>query len=231
MLKTPNSLLLRIGICGRVNTGKSSILNMITGQSTSITSDIPGTTTHIVTNRMELPPIGPVVFLDTAGIDDLSTLGKERVNRTMKKLGSIDLALIILEGNVWTEFEDALVAHCRQYHIPMILIVNKVDLCKPSPKYLEQCNKVSDHLLYCSVKNNERELFLSTFKQSIIALCPDEFLHSPQLLGDLIPPGQEHPLIICIVPIDLGAPKGRLILPQVHVIRDSLDNNASVVVV
>ena len=82
---------------------------------------------------MEIFPIGPVVFLDTAGIDDLTTLGKERVTRTMKKLGSIDIALIVLEGNVWTEFEDALVAHCTQYNIPTIFVVNKVDLCPPHP--------------------------------------------------------------------------------------------------
>lgn len=100
MQNTPNSLLLRIGICGRTNTGKSSLLNMITGQKTSITSVIPGTTTDVVTKRMELSPIGPVVFLDTAGIDDLSQLGKERVKQTMKKLGSVDIALIVLEGNV-----------------------------------------------------------------------------------------------------------------------------------
>jgi [FeFe] hydrogenase H-cluster maturation GTPase HydF len=231
MQKTPNSLLLRIGICGRTNTGKSSLLNMITGQNTSITSEIPGTTTDIVTKRMEIFPIGPVVFLDTAGIDDLTTLGKERVTRTMKKLGSIDIALIVLEGNVWTEFEDALVAHCTQYNIPTIFVVNKVDLCPPSPLYIEQCKEVSPHLLCCSTKGDGKEEFMSEFKHAIIALCPDEFLHSPPLLGDLIPPQIEKALIVCIVPIDLGAPKGRLILPQVQAIRDGLDNNATMVVV
>ena len=231
MHNTPNSLLLRIGICGRTNTGKSSLLNMITGQQVSITSAIPGTTTDIVTKRMELSPLGPVVFLDTAGIDDLSQLGKERVSRTMKKLGSIDIALIVLEGDVWTEFEDALVAHCRQYQIPMVLVVNKCDLQKPSPLYLVQCKDVSGHLLCCSKQECDREGFMSEFKHTLIALCPDEFLNSPPLLGDLIPSRQEHPLIVCIVPIDLGAPKGRLILPQVQAIRDALDYNASVVVV
>jgi [FeFe] hydrogenase H-cluster maturation GTPase HydF len=231
MHNTPNSLLLRIGICGRTNTGKSSLLNMITGQNTSITSAIPGTTTDVVTKRMELSPIGPVVFLDTAGIDDLSQLGKERVRRTMKKLGSIDIALILLEGNVWTEFEDALVAHFRQYRIPMVLVVNKVDLCTPSSSFLAKCKEISSHLLCCSAKGHDREGFISEFKHTLIALCPDAFLHSPPLLGDLIPSQQEHPLVVCIVPIDLGAPKGRLILPQVQAIRDALDYNASVVVV
>ena len=231
MQNTPNSLLLRIGICGRTNTGKSSLLNMITGQKTSITSVIPGTTTDVVTKRMELSPIGPVVFLDTAGIDDLSQLGKERVKQTMKKLGSVDIALIVLEGNVWTEFEDALVAHCKQYRIPMVLVINKTDLCKPSSAFLAQCKEVSSHLLSCSTKERNREGFMSEFKHTLIAICPDEFLHSPPLLGDLLPYGQKHPLIVCIVPIDLGAPKGRLILPQVQAIRDALDYNASVVVV
>ncbi len=231
MQKTPNSLLLRIGICGRTNTGKSSLLNMITNQKSSITSEIPGTTTDIVTKRMELFPIGPVVFLDTAGIDDVTTLGKERVNRTMKKLGSIDLAVIVLAENRWTEFEEALISHCNHYQIPIIFVINKIDLFKPASTFIDQCKKSSDHIICCSAKETERDVFLASFKHSIIALCPNEFLHSPQLLGDLLPPQKKYPLIVCIVPIDLGAPKGRLILPQVHAIRDALDNNASVVVV
>lgn len=231
MQKTPSSLLLRIGICGRTNTGKSSLLNMITAQKVSITSEIPGTTTDVVTKRMELSPIGPVVFLDTAGVDDLSTLGRERVTQTMKRLGSIDIALIVLEGNVWTEFEDALVAHCKQHQIPMILVVNKIDLFKPSSLYLEQCKEVSNNLICCSTTDYKNEVFMNEFKQTLIALCPDEFLHSPPLLGDLIPSGKEYPLIVCIIPIDIAAPKGRLILPQVQTIRDALDCNASVVVV
>ncbi|RFU93875.1 [FeFe] hydrogenase H-cluster maturation GTPase HydF [Sphaerochaeta halotolerans] len=230
MQHTPSSLLLRIGICGRTNTGKSSLLNMITGQNTAITSAIPGTTTDVVAKRMELSPLGPVVFLDTAGIDDLSQLGKERVKRTMKRLGSIDIALIVLEGDVWTEFEDALVAHCKRYEIPMLLVVNKCDLSSPSSSFLAQCKEVSPHLLCCSTEEGDREGFMSGFKRILIALCPDEFLHSPPLLGDLLPSDKEHPLIVCLVPIDLGAPKGRLILPQVQAIRDGLDNNASLIV-
>ena len=231
MHTTPSSLLLRIGICGRTNTGKSSLLNLITGQNSSITSAIPGTTTDIVTKRMELSPLGPVVFLDTAGIDDLSQLGKERVRRTMKKLGSIDIALIVLEGDVWTEFEDALVAHCNQYQIPMVLVVNKCDVSSPSSTFLDTCKEISPHLLCCSTQEGGREAFMSELKHTLIALCPDEFLHSPPLLGDLIPSQKAFPLVVCIVPIDLGAPKGRLILPQVQAIRDALDCNASVVVV
>jgi len=203
---------------------------MITGQNTAITSAIPGTTTDSVTKRMELSPIGPVLFLDTAGIDDQSELGKERVKRTMKKLGSIDIALIVLEGNVWSEFEDALVEHCKQHGIPMLLVINKCDLTSPSTSFLSQCKEASVHLISCSTKEGDREAFMSTFKHKLIALCPDEFLHSPPLLGDLLPSGKEHPLIVCLVPIDLGAPKGRLILPQVQAIRDGLDNNASLLV-
>ncbi|MDD3930409.1 MAG: [FeFe] hydrogenase H-cluster maturation GTPase HydF [Sphaerochaeta sp.] len=231
MHNTPSSLLLRIGICGRTNTGKSSLLNLITGQKTSITSAIPGTTTDIVTKRMELSPLGPVVFLDTAGIDDLSQLGEERVRRTMQRLGTIDIALIVLEADVWTEFEEALVAHCRQYAIPMVFVVNKCDLHSPSSLFLDTCKHISPHSVCCSTQEGDREAFMIELKHLLIALCPDEFLHSPPLLGDLLSPQQEHPLVVCIVPIDLGAPKGRLILPQVQAIRDALDCNASVVVV
>ncbi|MDC7246660.1 MAG: [FeFe] hydrogenase H-cluster maturation GTPase HydF [Sphaerochaetaceae bacterium] len=231
MQNTPRSLLLRIGICGRTNTGKSSLLNLITNQKTSITSDIPGTTTDIVTKRMELHPIGPVTFLDTAGVDDLSSLGKERVIRTMKRLGTIDIAVIVLTNNVWSEFEDALVAHCRQYKIPIVFVVNKVDLVRPSQQYLSRCKTISDHVICCSATEHKRDEFLFEFKQSLIAICPEQFLNTPPLLGDLIPQENEYALIVCIVPIDLGAPKGRLILPEVHAIRDALDNNASVVVV
>lgn len=231
MQATPRSLLLRIGICGRTNTGKSSLLNMITAQKISITSAIPGTTTDVVTKRMELSPIGPVVFLDTCGIDDQSELGKERVTRTMIKLGSIDIALIVLESDVWTTYEDALAAHCRQHQIPILLVVNKTDRAVPSDAFLEQLRSVSTHFLCCSTIEGDREGFMNEFKRMLIGLCPEEFLHSPPLLGDLIPSQKEYPLIVCIVPIDLGAPKGRLILPQVQAIRDALDYNATVVMV
>ncbi|NCC65052.1 MAG: [FeFe] hydrogenase H-cluster maturation GTPase HydF, partial [Spirochaetia bacterium] len=231
MQKTPSSLLLRIGICGRTNTGKSSLLNMITRQQTSITSPFAGTTTDVVSKRMEISPIGPVVFLDTAGLDDSSVLGTDRVKNTMKKLGSIDIALLVLEGDRWTVFEDALVAHCTQYQIPLVLVINKIDLFKPSQEYLTACRKTSTHLLCCSSVKGDRELFMQEFQRTLIALCPEEFLNSPPLLGDLLPPKKQYPLIVLIVPIDLGAPKGRLILPQVQAIRDALDYEATVTVV
>ncbi|HHU36372.1 MAG TPA: [FeFe] hydrogenase H-cluster maturation GTPase HydF [Treponema sp.] len=236
MTGTPKALRLHIGIFGRTNTGKSSFVNLITGQSTSIVSPIAGTTTDVVRKSMELLPIGPVTFLDTAGINDDSGLGELRINRTHEALNSSDIAILLVEPGVWTKYEEGLVADAAKQKTPLILVINKTDLYVDSgvPSIGKDIDSTHTmHVSCISAEKNpaERELIMQEFKRIILTLCPDEFLDPPTILGDLLPSNVVCPHVVLIVPIDLQAPKGRIILPQVQSIRDALDFNAAVSVV
>lgn len=218
MKSTPKSLRLHIALFGRTNVGKSSFLNLVAGQDVSIVSEQAGTTTDVVEKPMELLPIGPVVFLDTAGIDDTTALGEKRIGRTEKVFDRADVILLLHEGDKVTEFEQSVEARAAEKKIPVIYIANKADLTDPSdPSYLH-CN---------STDLASRDKILAALKAEILRVCPDEFISPPPLIGDLVNPGG---LAVLVVPIDLQAPKGRLILPQVSTIRDALDNDAATLV-
>jgi len=218
MQKTPKSLRLHIALFGRTNVGKSSFLNLIAGQEVSIVSEQAGTTTDVVEKPMELLPVGPVVFLDTAGLDDTTALGEKRVDRTAKVFDRADVILLLHEGNVVTEFEESVQAKADSKKIPIIRIANKSDLTDSSDSSYLACN---------SLNLSSRDRVLARLKARLLAVCPDEFITPPPLMGDLVKPGG---LAMLIVPIDLQAPKGRLILPQVSTIRDALDNDAATLV-
>lgn len=220
MQKTPKSLRLHIALFGRTNVGKSSFLNLIAGQDVSIVSEQAGTTTDVVEKPMELLPIGPVVFLDTAGIDDSSALGEQRIDRTERVFDRADVILLLHEGAAVTEFEERVAAKAEEKKIPVVRIANKVDLFPVGAKCVlpVRCN---------SRDLNSRDSILAALKAELIKVCPDEFLTPPPLIADLVKPGG---LAMLIVPIDLQAPKGRLILPQVSTIRDALDNDAATLV-
>ncbi len=229
MDKTPKSLRLHIGIFGRTNVGKSSFLNMVAGQDVAITSSVPGTTTDVVEKTMELLPLGPVVFLDTAGLDDRSLLGKKRLERTRRALDRSDIVLILTEAGVWGEFEQALTDEAKTRKKPSMVVVNKADEKEPSAEFMTDLPVSNARaIVVSSVKKESREACVNALKQALIALCPEDFLRTPSLLADLVPAGG---LAVLVVPIDLQAPKGRLILPQVQVLRDVLDNDAAVLVV
>lgn len=233
MIGTPKSLRLHIGIFGRTNTGKSSFLNMVTGQDSAIVSATAGTTTDVVQKSMELLPLGPVVFLDTAGIDDSSELGSLRIEKTRKALASSDIAVILLESGIWTEYEQELSLSCVKQKTPLILVINKIDISPPNKEWIEEIKKHSAQIMLCSCAGNAstREAIILDLKRNLLAVCPEDFLNPPSILGDLLPSGKGLSLAVLIVPIDLQAPKGRLILPQVQSIRDCLDSDASVAVV
>ncbi len=218
MKTAPKSLRLHIALFGRTNVGKSSFLNLVAGQDVSIVSEQAGTTTDVVEKPMELLPIGPVVFLDTAGIDDTTALGEKRVGRTERVFDRADVILLLHEGGAVTEFEERVAAKAEEKKIPVIRIANKVDLTGPTD--------LTD-LAVNSTDPASRERVLAALKAELIRVCPDEFLTPPPLIGDLVKPGG---LAMLIVPIDLQAPKGRLILPQVSTIRDALDNDAATLV-
>lgn len=228
MLKTPQALRLHLGIFGRANVGKSSLLNLITGQETAITSPHPGTTTDAVFKAMELLPLGPVLLIDTAGLDDRSLLGSARVKAAGKAFARTDVAILVLEAGIWTAYEEGIVARCAAANIPCLGVVNKIDLAPPEPEFLETAGKkTAGILMVSSVSGAGREVFLREFKSRLLELCPEEFLAPPPLLGDLLPAGGT---CVLIVPIDLEAPKGRIILPQVQAIRDLLDHGQSALI-
>jgi len=218
MQSTPKSLRLHIALFGRTNVGKSSFLNLVAGQDVAIVSEQAGTTTDVVEKPMELLPIGPVVFLDTAGIDDTTTLGEKRIGRTEKVFDRAEIILLVHEGDVVTDFERSVERRAAEKEIPVIKIANKADLTAPTdPSYLH-CS---------SIDWGSRDKVLAALKAEILRVCPDEFIAPPPLIGDLVKPGG---LALLVVPIDLQAPKGRLILPQVSTIRDALDNDAATLV-
>ncbi|MBF0485404.1 MAG: [FeFe] hydrogenase H-cluster maturation GTPase HydF [Candidatus Omnitrophica bacterium] len=229
MQTTPKSLRLHIGIFGRTNVGKSSFLNMLAGQDVAITSPVAGTTTDVVEKPTELLPLGPVVFLDTAGLLDVSLLGEKRLERTRRALDRSDVALVLAEPGVWEEAEQALVKELKEKKKPFIVIVNKSDLSPSAKEFSETLKSAGAQTLLCSsIIKDGREAFMNDLKRLLIQICPEDFLRPPALIGDLVPSGG---LAVLVVPIDLQAPKGRLILPQVQTIRDALDNDAATLVV
>jgi [FeFe] hydrogenase H-cluster maturation GTPase HydF len=229
MQKTPKSLRLQIGIFGRTNVGKSSFLNMIAGQDVAMTSPVPGTTTDVVEKAIELLPIGPVTILDTAGIDDTSTLAQQRIGRAKKIFDRADIAILIVEPEKWTHFEEELVELSGKYNIPFLIIINKTDITSPTQKFVEMLSMRAGHILQVSSTAEEnRDDYIKDVKNALINLLPKDYTQPLPLVGDLVRPGG---VAVFIVPIDLQAPKGRLILPQVQAIRDILDNDAISIVV
>ena len=224
MQTAPKSLRLQIAIFGRANVGKSSLLNLISGQDAAITSPAPGTTTDVVEKPMELQPVGPVLLLDTAGLDDASELGALRVARTKKVFDRADVAVIVTTAGIWGDAEQSILAEAKKREIPVLIAVNQTDVAAPSPAFLEQLRALAPEVIELSCRPGaDREAALAVFKPALWRILPESFVSPPPLLGDLV---RKHALVLMIVPIDLQAPKGRLILPQVQAIRDVLDHDA-----
>lgn len=226
METTPRSMRLQIAVAGRANSGKSSFLNLISGQDVAITSPLPGTTTDVVEKAMELRPLGPVLFLDTAGIDDRTALGDRRIERSGRAFDRADVILLVTEAGIWEEPEERLLKAARERKISLIPVINKTDLAEPSREFLEALQKRTGFAPLCVSAvggKGERERLLPQLKEALLAGCPDDFLKPPPLLGDLVKPGDT---VVLIVPVDIQAPKGRLILPQVQALRDTLDSDA-----
>lgn len=228
MKDAPKSLRLQIGLFGRTNVGKSSFLNMVSGQDYAITSPVPGTTTDVVEKTMELLPVGPVVFLDTAGIDDVSELSPERLRKTKKILDRADIAVLITEPDVWTEYEEKMISELSEKKVPVIVAVNKTDIKQPSEAFAGKIKARSAGAILCSSTDKlNRDKYVSDLKDLFIKLAPDHYLTPGAIIGDIVPKGA---LVFLIIPIDFEAPKGRIILPQVQVIRDMLDHSGATLV-
>ena len=211
----------RIGIFGRRNYGKSSLINYLTGQSVAIVSDIPGATTDPVRKTMELHGVGPVVWIDTAGIDDIGDLGALRIEKTYAELRQVDLAIILVSNNLFEEQEQRLVDTCRDTKAPFLLLYAQSDINPPDNYFLSEVAERT------GVKPFVMNVCDMAFRQPLLDLVlsslPESAYRHASLLGDIISRGDR---VVMVTPIDSAAPEGRMILPQVQVLRDILDNDA-----
>lgn len=223
--KTPKGFRLHIGIFGRRNVGKSSLLNAITRQQVSIVSEFAGTTTDPVEKPMEILPLGPVLFIDTAGIDDTGTLGELRVKKTRQIFDRTDLGVLVAEAEGWQDFEDEVIKELASREIPTIVVFNKVDIARPKVEMLDRLAAQKVNVVQTVATEN---IGVLDFRQALLYSAPEDFINNPVILADLVGPGE---MAVLVVPIDKEAPKGRLILPQVQSIRDLLDHNSYCVVV
>jgi len=229
MEQTPKGNRLHIALFGRTNVGKSSLLNFLVGQDIAITSPIAGTTTDVVEKAAELLPLGPVLFLDTAGLDDDSILASLRLEKTKKIFDRADVAILVAEPDIWTQYEDMVLEESRKKGLPILTVIGKLDIRGSSDAFVSEVQRKAGRFISVSTVDLEkRDLYLDNLKRALIEIVPDDALRTPTLIGDLLPAGG---MAVLVVPIDLQAPKGRLILPQVQTIRDALDNDASALVV
>lgn len=223
-MRAPKTFRLHIGIFGRRNAGKSSILNALTQQDVSIVSDIAGTTTDPVEKPMELLPLGPVLFIDTAGIDDVGSLGEKRIAKTLSVFDRTDLGVIISNYSEWGTYEQKLMSEFNSRKIPFIVAFNKTDTYSSNNKIESELKNKKVKFVRTSATNGKGILEL---RQLLLKSAPADFINRPSILSDLVGPGEAA---ILVVPIDKEAPKGRLILPQVQSIRDLLDNDSICIV-
>ena len=221
MQDTPKGLRLHIGLFGKRNSGKSTLMNALIGQSVSIVSAHPGTTTDPVEKAYELAPLGAVVFIDTAGLDDEGELGALRVQKTRAVLERVDLALIVVDDGRVGILERELIATLREQKTPFVVVFNKADLAEPDKAQLMDVAVDNiESVVICAARGDG----IDTLKEAMFRQAPEGGLEDARLIGDLIGPGD---VVVLVVPIDLGAPKGRLILPQVQTLRDILDSDAT----
>ena len=210
---TPTANRLHIALFGRRNSGKSSLINALTGQDTALVSDIPGTTTDPVSKAMEIHGIGPCVIIDTPGFDDEGTLGEMRIERTLKAIERTDIALLLCEETN-LQVEAAWMQQLKAKNIPVILILNKADIRKDISPLIEQ--ELGEKPLLVSAKEKQG---MEDIRLAILEKLPQDF-EQPSITGDLV---SENDLVLLVMPQDIQAPKGRLILPQVQTMRELLD--------
>ena len=222
---TPSSERVHIGIFGKRNAGKSSVINAITNQSLAIVSDIKGTTTDPVSKAMELLPLGPVMIIDTPGLDDVGELGKMRIQKSYQVLNKSDIGILVIDGTFGQTDEDkALINKFKEKNIPYIVVMNKLDLVREQQNIDENEINSNPNTIWVSSTTKEN---IYELKEMIAKQAPTD---EPKfkIVGDLLNPSD---FVVLVVPIDKAAPKGRLILPQQQTIRDILEANANAIVV
>lgn len=211
-----------IGIYGRRNNGKSSLINMLVGQDVAIVSDYAGTTTDPVKKSLEILKFGPVIVIDTAGIDDEGELGKQRISKTLDSIKHIDMAILLIVNNVWGIFEEQLVNEFVKIELPYAIVHNKYDVCPMTTDLRSLLGALHTKPMVVEVSTKTGYGF-DVLVEAIRKTIPESSWETPTLLGDIVGKGD---VVLLITPIDSQAPAGRLILPQVQTIRDVLDNDA-----
>ncbi len=234
-MNTPKGFRLHLGIFGRRNAGKSSLLNALTRQMTSIVSNVAGTTTDPVEKPMELLPLGPVLFIDTAGIDDDGTLGELRIRKTLQVFDRTEIGLLVVdlsrnneEDKIWSSFEEQIVQELKTRNVPILVVLNKVDQKNVPTNLIADLEKRNIPFVQTATGNPSDIQGIAALKDALVRIVPEEFLSPPPIISDLIP---KESLALLVVPIDKEAPKGRIILPQVQTIRDLLDGDQGCIVV
>lgn len=220
---TPNADRVHIGIFGRRNAGKSSVINAVTGQNLAIVSDVLGTTTDPVYKAMEILPLGPVVLIDTPGLDDVGELGELRVQKAFQVLNKTDIALLVLDVNSgFSKEEEKLLELVKAKNIPFVAVLNKTDIAQEDKiKEFEKLLKDKYNIENVVSVSAEKKDGIFELKEKIASLNTEK--EKSPIISDLVCPGETA---VLVVPIDESAPKGRLILPQQQTIRDLLDHNA-----
>ena len=225
MNRKDNTTRLHIGLFGRRNTGKSSIINRLTGQDLSIVSDIPGTTTDPVKKAVEIPGLGAVMLVDTAGIDDMGELGSQRINKTRQAMKQVDIAIITFCDNDFSNYEQQLAEQLHQLNTPFILLHNKSDIQPADDSIANALSEryKADFIDFSATTGDKIEKLIQLLQKNI----PVNFNQLPALFGDLV---KSSDMVLLVTPIDSEAPEGRMILPQVQAIREALDFNCIAVV-
>lgn len=217
-----------IGLFGRRNYGKSSLINLLAGQEIAIVSNTPGTTTDPVKKTVEIPGLGPVIFIDTAGIDDSGEIGNLRISKTLKTIEMADMAILLIAENKFNSYERNLIDKFRSYHIPFLVIHNKSDLAElnnglKADLYNEfQQETISFSTIHSS--SGAKEQLIELIRKTV----PETAWKKSSILGDLVSYGD---IVLLITPIDIEAPEGRIILPQIQTIRDILDNDCTAIII
>jgi len=216
---------LHIGIYGKRNMGKSSLINSITGQEIAIVSETPGTTTDPVKKSYEILDFAPAILIDTAGVDDNGDLGKERIKKTLHTISTIDFAILVINNSELTDFDQSIIKELNYRKVPYLVINNKSDICplkKETVEYVK--NELKTEVINYSAINPNQNLLIEKIKE----LAKNLSHKNTSVIGDLL---KEDDIVMLICPIDSEAPVGRMILPQVQLIRDVLDNYCTNIVI